>query len=151
MVAKQLSVFIENRQGRLGEVLNVLKQNNVNILSLSLADTTEYGLLRLIVNNPELGKEKLTEDGFSTILTDVLVLKISHQSGSLQQLLQILSDNDVNIEYMYGLSIDGEEASVVLKTSDIIKAEEVLSKQGVKKNALLSTVLLIVCLSTPLI
>ncbi len=132
MVAKQLSVFIENRQGRLGEVLNVLKENNVNILSLSLADTTEYGLLRLIVNNPELGKEKLAEDGFSTILTDVLVLKISHQSGSLQQLLKILSNNDVNIEYMYGLSIDGEEASVVLKTSDIIKAESVLSKQGVK-------------------
>ena len=132
MVAKQLSVFIENRQGRLGEVLNVLKQNNVNILSLSLADTTEYGLLRLIVNNPELGKEKLAEEGFSTILTDVLVLKISHQSGSLQQLLKILSDNGVNIEYMYGLSIDGEEASVVLKTSDIAKAEVVLSKQGVK-------------------
>ena len=132
MVAKQLSVFIENRQGRLGEVLSVLKQNNVNILSLSLADTTEYGLLRLIVNNPELGKEKLAEDGFSTILTDVLVLKISHQSGSLQQLLKILSNNDVNIEYMYGLSIDGEEASVVLKTSDIKKAEEVLGVQGVK-------------------
>ena len=132
MVAKQLSVFIENRQGRLGEVLSVLKQNNVNILSLSLADTTEYGLLRSIVNNPELGKEKLAEDGFSTILTDVLVLKISHQAGSLQQLLKILSNNDVNIEYMYGLSIDGEEASVVLKTSDIKKAEEVLGVQGVK-------------------
>ncbi len=132
MVAKQLSVFIENRQGRLGEVLNVLKQNNVNILSLSLADTTEYGLLRLIVNNPELGKEKLAEDGFSTLLTDVLVLKISHQSGSLQQLLKHLSDSDVNIEYMYGLSIDGEEASVVLKTTDINKAEEVLNIQGVK-------------------
>ena len=131
MRAKQLSVFIENRQGRLGEVLNVLKENNVNILSLSLADTTEYGLLRLIVNNPELGKEKLSLDGFSTILTDVLVLKISHQSGSLQKLLKILSDEDVNIEYMYGLSIDGEEASVVLKTSDVLKAEEVLSKKGV--------------------
>ena len=132
MVAKQLSVFIENRQGRLGEVLSVLKENNVNILSLSLADTTEYGLLRLIVNNPELGKEKLAEDGFSTILTDVLVLKISHQSGSLQELLEILSENDVNIEYMYGLSIDGDEASVVLKTSNIAKAEEVLKVKGVK-------------------
>ena len=132
MVAKQLSVFIENRQGRLGEVLNVLKVNKVNILSLSLADTTEYGLLRLIVNNPELGKEKLAEEGFSTILTDVLVLKISHQSGSLQELLKILSDNDVNIEYMYGLSIDGDEASVVLKTSNIAKAEEVLNGKGVK-------------------
>ena len=132
MVAKQLSVFIENRQGRLGEVLNVLKANKVNILSLSLADTTEYGLLRLIVNNPELGKEKLAEEGFSTILTDVLVLKISHQAGSLQELLETLSKNDVNIEYMYGLSIDGEEASVVLKTSDIVKAEDVLKNQGVK-------------------
>ncbi len=132
MVAKQLSVFIENRQGRLGEVLNVLKNNDVNILSLSLADTTEYGLLRLIVNNPELGKTKLAEEGFSTILTDVLVLKISHQAGSLQGLLKTLSDYDVNIEYMYGLSIDGEEASVVLKTSDVIKAEEVLEKEGVK-------------------
>ena len=132
MVAKQLSVFIENRQGRLGEVLNVLKTNGVNILSLSLADTTEYGLLRLIVNNPELGKEKLSEDGFSTMLTDVLVLKITHQSGSLQGLLKILADEGVNIEYMYGLSIDGEEASVVLKTTDISKAESVLEGQGVK-------------------
>ena len=132
MVAKQLSVFIENRQGRLGEVLNVLKENGINILSLSLADTTEYGLLRLIVNNPELVKEKLTEDGFSTILTDVIVLKITHQSGSLQGLLKILSDNDVNVEYMYGLSIDGEEASVVLKTSNVEMAELVFKNQGVK-------------------
>ena len=132
MLAKQLSVFIENRQGRLGEVLNVLKENDINILSLSLADTTEYGLLRLIVNNPELGKEKLTEDGFSTILTDVIVLKITHQSGSLQGLLKILSDNNVNVEYMYGLSIDGEEASVVLKTSNVEMAELVFKNQGVK-------------------
>ncbi len=132
MVAKQLSVFIENRQGRLGEVLNVLKNNNVNILSLSLADTTEYGLLRLIVNNPDLGKEKLSKEGFSTMLTNVIVLKITHEAGSLQGLLKILSDNDVNVEYMYGLSIDGDEASVVLKTSDIAKAEEVFAQQGVR-------------------
>ncbi|MBR2448740.1 MAG: amino acid-binding protein [Clostridia bacterium] len=132
MVAKQLSVFIENRQGRLGEVLKVLKTNGVNILSLSLADTTEYGLLRLIVNNPELGKEKLAEDGFSTMLTDVIILQINHEAGSLQGLLQILSDSDVNIEYMYGLSIDGDEASVVLKTSDLEKADAVFTKNGVK-------------------
>lgn len=132
MVAKQLSVFIENRKGRLGEVLSVLKENGVNILSLSLADTTEYGLLRLIVNKPELGKQKLAEDGFSSILTDVIVLKITHQAGSLQGLIKILSDSDVNVEYMYGLSIDGDEAYVVLKASDVAKAEEVFNKQGVK-------------------
>lgn len=132
MMAKQLSVFIENRQGRLGEVLNVLKNNKVNILSLSLADTTEYGLLRLIVNNPELGKEKLTEDGFSTMLTSVLVLSISHEAGSLQDLLDIIAKNEVNVEYMYGLSIDGDNAYVVLKTSNNSKAEEILSARSVK-------------------
>lgn len=132
MLTKQLSVFIENRQGRLGEVLNVLKKNGVNILSLSLADTTEYGLLRLIVNNPVLGKEKLTNDGFSTMLTDVIVLKINHQAGSLQELLTLLSDNDVNVEYMYGLSIDGDQASVVLKASDMAKADRVFAENGVK-------------------
>ena len=113
MVTKQISVFIENRQGRLGEVLKVLKENNVNILSLSLADTTEYGLLRLIVDKPELGKDKLIEDGFSTMLTDVLVIKIEHKAGSLQEFLTLISKFDVNVEYMYGLSTDGEEASVV--------------------------------------
>ena len=132
MLTKQLSVFIENRQGRLGEVLSVLKTNKVNILSLSLADTTEYGLLRLIVNNPELGKEKLSEDGFSTMLTDVIVLNINHEAGSLQGLLTLLSDNGINVEYMYGLSIDGDEAYVVLKTSDMAKADEVLVNNGVK-------------------
>ena len=131
MVAKQLSVFIENRKGRLGEVLNVLKTNQVNILSLSLADTTEYGLLRLIVNDPVLGKEKVSADGFSTMLTDVIVLKITHQAGSLQGLLELLAKEDINVEYMYGLSIDGEEASVVLKTSDVEKAEIVFNNNGV--------------------
>ena len=130
MPAKQLSVFIENRQGRLGEVLHVLKENNINILSLSLADTTEYGLLRLIVNNPAACKEKLSDAGFSTLLTDVLVVKISHRSGSLQDLLKVLSDNNIGIEYMYGLSIDGDEASVVIKPSALAAAEQVFLANG---------------------
>ena len=70
MFAKQLTVFIENRAGRLSEVLDVLKKSNVNIISMSLADTTEFGLLRLIVDDAEKGKEKLTESGFSSILSD---------------------------------------------------------------------------------
>ena len=131
MVAKQLSVFIENRQGRLHEVLDVLKANNVNILSLSLADTTEYGLLRLIVDNPTEGKEKLTFAGFSTMLTDVLIIKIEHKAGSLQTLLENLSEMGVNIEYMYGLSIDGANASVVVKTSDLDFALNALNDKGI--------------------
>ena len=131
MSAKQLSVFIENRQGRLVEVLQVLKDGGISILSLSLADTTEYGLLRLIVNDPESCKERLSAAGFSTLLTRVLVVKISHQSGSLQDLLRILADASIGVEYMYGLSIDGAEASVVMKPSDLNAAEAAFTAKGI--------------------
>ena len=131
MSAKQLSVFIENRQGRLVEVLQVLKDGGISILSLSLADTTEYGLLRLIVNDPESCKEKLSAAGFSTLLSRVLVVKISHQSGSLQDLLRILADANIGVEYMYGLSIDGAEASVVMKPSDLDAAEAAFTAKGI--------------------
>ena len=131
MFAKQLTVFIENRTGRLCEVLNVLKTNKVNILSLSLADTTEFGLLRLIVDNPESGKEKLTEGGYSSLLSDVSVIKIPHTAGSLQELLRVIDEAGVNIEYMYGLSIEAEDAHVVLKASDAAKIDEILTKNGV--------------------
>ncbi len=131
MFAKQLTVFIENRSGRLSEVLNVLKQNNVNILSLSLADTTEFGLLRLIVDNAVKGKEKLTENGFSSLLSDVSIIQIPHKVGSLQELLKVIDDNGVNIEYMYGLSIESEKAYVVLKASDIEKVDKILTDNGI--------------------
>jgi hypothetical protein len=132
MFAKQLTVFIENRSGRLSEVLGVLKENNVNILSLSLADTTEFGLLRLIVDNAQLGKEKLQENGFSSLLSDVSIIRIPHKSGSLQALLKVIDEGGVNIEYMYGLSIESNEAHVVLKASDTKKVDEILSSNGVK-------------------
>ena len=132
MFAKQLTVFIENRSGRLSEVLNVLKNNNVNILSLSLADTTEFGLLRLIVDNAALGKEKLTENGFSSLLSDVSIIKIPHKVGSLQKLLKIIDENNVNIEYMYGLSIESDNAYVVLKASDSAKVDAILSSNEVQ-------------------
>lgn len=132
MFAKQLTVFIENRSGRLSEVLNVLKENNVNILSLSLADTTEFGLLRLIVNDPARGKEKLSEKGFSSLLSDISIIQIQHKVGSLQELLKVIDQNGVNIEYMYGLSIESEIAYVVLKASDIEKIDRILEENGVK-------------------
>ena len=132
MFAKQLTVFIENRSGRLSEVLGVLKEHNVNILSLSLADTTEFGLLRLIVDNAALGKEKLAENGFSSLLSDVSIIQIPHKVGSLQELLKVIDKNGVNIEYMYGLSIESDEAYVVLKASDVEKIDKILNENGVK-------------------
>ena len=131
MFAKQLTVFIENRSGRLSDVLNVLKENKVNILSLSLADTTEFGLLRLIVDNATLGKEKLSENGFSSLLSNVSIIKIPHKVGALQELLRSIDKAGINIEYMYGLSIESDEAYVVLKASDVNKIDTVLSECGV--------------------
>ena len=132
MFAKQLTVFIENRTGRLCEVLNVLKNNGVNILSLSLADTTEFGLLRLIVDRPKEGKEKLTENGFSSLLSDVSIIKIPHKVGALQKLLGEIDESGINIEYMYGLSIEADDAYVVLKASDAKAADAILEKNGIE-------------------
>lgn len=132
MTAKQLSIFIENRQGRLGEVLSVLKKNGVNILSMSLADTTEYGLLRLIVNDPEKGKADLIKEGFSSLLTEIFIIKIPHKAGSLQEILELIASKNINIEYMYGLSINGQDASVVMKTNDLALAIEVFKANGIE-------------------
>lgn len=124
MIEKQLSVFIENKQGRLGEVLQVLKDNEVNIQSLSLADTTEYGLLRLIVDKPEVGKDKLFQAGFSSMLTNVLIVDVPHNPGSLQTMLKTIAEKKINVEYMYGLTIKGDTASIVMKTDDLDKASK---------------------------
>ena len=126
MTVNQVSVFIENRQGRLGEVLQVLKDNDVNILSISLADTTEYGLLRLIVNKPEHAKDVLLKAGFSSMLTEVLIVKVSHVAGSLQNILSAIAKANVSIEYMYGLSVESTDASIVMKTNELKEAEGVL-------------------------
>ena len=100
MQAKQLSVFIENREGRLDEVLAVIKAANVNIMSLSLADTSEYGLLRLIVSDPAKADAALKANGFSSMLTDVLVVRLDNKVGSLQSFLAALAKTDINLEYI---------------------------------------------------
>ncbi len=132
MYLKQLSVFIENREGRLEEVLDVLKKNNINIVSLSLADTSDYGLLRLLVTEPEAGKKALAENGFSAMLTDVLGVKLRHKVGCLQELLEVICKSHINIEYMYALATGNDDASIVMKASDLEKAAELLKETDVE-------------------
>ena len=132
MFVKQLSVFIENRTGRLEEVLHVLKQSDVNIVSMSLADTSDFGLLRLLVNKPEEGKKALKENGFSAMLTDVLAIRLNHRVGQLQELLEVICKFNMNIEYMYALSTGTDDASIVIKTSDLEKAAELLKETEVE-------------------
>lgn len=132
MFVNQLSVFIENREGRLDEVLSTLKNNDINIVSLSLADSSDYGLLRMIVSEPEKGKQVLKDAGFTAMLTEVLAVKLAHKVGQLQVLLSEICKAGINIDYMYALATGSDDASIVIKTADLKKAAEVLSDTGVE-------------------
>lgn len=129
---KQLSIFLENRAGRLEEVLRVLAEERINIFSLSMADTSEYGMLRLLVSDPEKGRAALKSRGFSATLTDVLALQMEHKVGELHRVLRILCDAGVNIEYMYALCTETNEAAMALKVSDLEKAEKLVKDAGVE-------------------
>ena len=129
MFVKQLSVFIENREGRLEQVTEVLAREGVNILSLSMADTTEYGMLRMIVANPQKAKDALCAEGFSAMLTDVIAVKLEDRVGELHKMLHILCGLKLNIEYMYALASSGKRAMIV-KASDGAAAVKALTEGG---------------------
>ncbi len=129
MVKKQLSVFIENREGRLETVTGILKDNGINMDTLSLADTTEFGMLRLIADDCEKGRQVLKEAGFSTMLTDVLVIKLEARIGALHDLLHDMGTENMNIEYMY--TLPGSDAPyIVMKVAKPKEVSELLEKKG---------------------
>jgi hypothetical protein len=132
MFLNQISVFLENRAGRLDEVLETIKVNDINILSLSLADTSDYGLLRMIVSDAEKCKASLKEAGFSAHLTPVIAVKLSHQVGQLQSILAEIDKAGMNIEYMYALATGNNDASIVIRTTDVEETAHVLEKIGVE-------------------
>ena len=129
MTIKQLSVFLENREGRLDEVLKTLGANDVNIVALSLADTADYGMLRMIVSDPEKGRAVLKEAGITSMLTDVVALRVPHATGSLSKAMHELMAGDVNIEYMYAFA-NGADASAVLKSDNPEKVVTILRENG---------------------
>lgn len=130
MLIKQLSVFIENKVGRLEKVTKVLVDHNINIASFSLADTAEYGMLRMIVSDPETGIRVLKEEGFSAKLTDVIAVKIAQKPGTLHEVLKVLFEAGLSVEYMYTLSTTGRDTSIIMKISDLTRALKVLKENG---------------------
>ena len=129
---KQLSVFLENTEGRLDEVLKIIAQGGVNLLSASLADTMEYGVLRLISAEPEKAKQILKDAGFAARIDEVIAVVVPDAVGSLAKVIAMIHAAGVNISYIYGLSIDGEGAPIVIKTDDNAKAVNLLNAAGVK-------------------
>ena len=129
MTIKQLSVFLENREGRLDEVLKTLGTNDVNIVALSLADTSDYGMLRMIVSDPAKGKAVLKEAGITSMLTDVVALRVPHATGSLSKAMHEIVQAGINVEYMYAFA-NGADASAVLKSDDPETVVTVLRNAG---------------------
>jgi len=132
MFLKQLTVFLENREGRLESVTDLLAKNNINIACLALADTSEYGVLRLIVSDPDRAKAILKEEGYSSRLTEVLGVRLAQEPGTVSKLTKTLAAEGINIEYMYTLSSSKEFGSMILKVSDIEKAAEAVKAGGME-------------------
>jgi len=131
MKVDQLSIFLENRAGRLAEVTKVLSDNAINIRALSLADTSDFGILRLIVSDFEKARAKLKENGFTVGRTSVVAVEVDDTPGGLHRLLEMLGAQNVNVEYMYAfVERSGEHAIIIFRFNATDRAIEILTKSG---------------------
>jgi len=131
MGIKQISVFLENTTGRICEVTQTLAQAEVNLRAINIADTADFGILRLIVDKTDTAVKALSEAGFTVRLTDVIAVEIDDKPGSLDILLRLYEKSGINIEYLYA-SLEGGsgKAVVIFKPGDIEKGLEILKKNG---------------------
>lgn len=128
MNIKQISIFVENKKGRLAEITKVLKEGNIDIRALSIADTKEFGILRLIVRDPDRAITFLKSEGFTVSLTKVIGIGIDDKIGVLSDAMEILSSNDISIEYMYAfIGRYKESAYVIIRVEDNEKAIKLLN------------------------
>jgi hypothetical protein len=131
MSIKQLSIFLENKSGRLTEVLETLGQEKINIAALSIADTSEYGILRLIVSDPVESLKLLKAKEFSVNLTDVIGIETPKEAGSFAAALKHFSEESISIEYMYAFAFH-DKGIIVMRTDDRQKAFKIIEKKGLK-------------------
>ena len=131
MIIKQISVFLENKQGRLAFIAEVLAKNSINIRALSLADTTNFGILRLIVNEPDRAEKILKDEGFTVSLTEVVSVALTDTPGGLVEILKILEEASMDVEYLYAfVGTKVNNAYVVLKVTDNNRTVECLKEHG---------------------
>lgn len=133
MTAKQVSIFLENRAGRLADVTTLLGDNGVNIRALSLADTADFGILRLIVNDPDKALSLLKKAGLTVRETEVVAAEVPDRPGGLAEILRLLSAEQINVEYMYAfVRSPAESAIMIFRFDDPAKALEVLQRKGIR-------------------
>ena len=132
MKVEQISIFIENKSGRLAKISRVLGESGINIRALSLADTSDFGILRLIVNDVEKAKSVLKECGFTVNKTEVVAVEVPDRPGGLSHILNVLDSGQINVEYMYAFGErTGGNAVIVFRFDDTDKAIETLTGSGV--------------------
>ena len=132
MTMKQLSVFVENKPGTLAEITGILGAKEIDRCALSVADTERYGILRLIVNNPQKAEDALKAAGFKVSLTDVIAIAVSHKPGGLSEALKYVAQAGIAVEYMYAfVSPKADTAYVILRVQDNQKAILALQQGGI--------------------
>ena len=133
MKVKQLSVFLENKAGRLREVTEVLSKHEINIRSLYVAETSQFGIVRLIVEQTDKARDLLKMHDFTVEITDVIAVEVNDKPGNLSNVLNVLSSNGINLEYLYAfVERRQNKAVVIVKIEDIDRAEDVLKSNGIK-------------------
>jgi hypothetical protein len=130
-VIKQLSIFSENRYGRLFEIANALKEANINLFAFSIAEAEGFGVIRAIVDDPEKAKEKLSSLGFMVSFTEVLAIEMKDVPGGLAEAVKILKNARINIEYAYAYS-GREKAVLIIRVDNIEEAVERITESGAK-------------------
>ncbi len=132
-MAKQISVFLENKAGRLSHVTKVLGEASINIRALSIADTSDFGILRIIVSDPEKAYKILKEAGFTVSETEVIAVQVPDSPGGLATVLEQMSEANLNIEYLYAfLGTSENDALVIFKVEDFAKARDTFVERGIK-------------------
>lgn len=133
MTVQQISIFIENKTGRLAEVTRVLGEAGINIRALSLADTSDFGILRLIVDTPDKALDVLKGDGFTVSKTEVVAVEVPDRPKGLNSILETLDKSGINVEYMYAfVERSGQNAVIIFRFDDVQKALATLPNAGVK-------------------
>ena len=132
MAVKQISIFVENKEGRIKKAINTLAEENINIRALSIADTTKYGILRLIVSDNEKAIEALEKDGFIVKENDVIILAVPDKPNGLNSTLAVFDEKGINLEYLYAfVSSKSDEAIVVMRLENMEKAIEALENSNI--------------------
>ena len=131
MTVNQISIFIENRKNALSELTNVLAEHKINIRTLSIADTSDFGIARIIVDNPEQVQAALERSHYIVKATPVIAVAIPDQAGSLNRILKILADNNRNVEYMYGFTGNKNTAYMIIRCTDVSETERILEANGI--------------------